>query len=545
MSHKGISRRKKGKKQHICYDIQAFLKDGLWLFVSIYMFLIIVVHPFYYTQGYARIGTDKYEFFYRTGLVAFVCILPLVGIYLALSFFIQYRLEKSEEFPFGKLSLTDKFVLGYGAAVLLSYFFSEYRDAGVYGDVWKGTIGWFMGACSQLMFVGIYFAVSRFWKKSKVLPVLWLPVLLVVFLLELANRFGVRPIEMENASPGFISTIGNINWYCGYIVILLFGMMYYFWADAEKNTYVRIGLAVWLTIGFASLITQGSLSGLLALGAGFLCLYLLSMSSGERVEQVLACLVCLGLACCGVYFLRGRFEEKYTYQDPVWDYLTNHPLAVVILILGLAGWGMVKYWNTEKKAPVKAYTYVGYGMCGLAGIGMLVYIILLTVNTKLPGSLGALSENTWFTFDNSWGSSRGATLIAAWKCFADQDLWSKIVGVGPDAMVMYINSEKNPQLYALVREVFGSLNLTNAHNEWLTILVNEGLFGLITYAGIMISAMVRFLKAGRECALTGACGMAVLAYTVNNMVSFQQAMAATTLFLVLGIGEACMRSRTT
>ena len=119
------------------------------------------------------------------------------------------------------------------------------------------------------------------------------------------------------------------------------------------------------------------------------------------------------------------------------------------------------------------------------------------------------------------------------------------MGVGPDAMVMYINSEKNPQLYALVREVFGSLNLTNAHNEWLTILVNEGMFGLITYAGIMISAMVRFLKAGKECALTGACGMAVLAYTVNNMVSFQQAMAAATLFLVLGIGEACMRSHTT
>ncbi len=545
MSHKGISRKRKKGKQHICYDIQAFLREGLWFLVSIYMLLIIIVHPFYFTDGYSGIGTNKYEFFYNTGVAATVCILPLVCIYLGVSFYIKYKLKKEMDTPFCKLSVTDKFVLGYGATVLLSYFFSAYREVGAFGDVWKGTTGWFMGACSQLMFVGIYFVVSRFWEKSKVLPALWLPVLLVVFLLEIANRFSLRPIEMEGSSPWFISTIGNINWYCGYIVILLFGVMYYFWTDVEKKSYVRILLAIWLTIGFVSLVTQGSLSGLLALGAVMICLYMLSARDGERLEQFFACLLCLGLACSGVYFLRARFADKYNYKDPVWDYFTNHPLAVIILLVSLAAWGVVKYLNHKGKMEVKVSIYLGYVGCTLAGVGLLVYIVLLIINTKVPGSIGALSENPWFTFDNAWGSSRGATLIAAWKCFVDQDLWSKIVGVGPDAMVMYINSEKNPELYEMVREVFGRLNLTNAHNEWLTILVNEGLLGLITYAGIMISAIVRYLKGGRNCALTGACGMAVLAYTVNNMVSFQQAMAATTLFLVLGMGEACMRSRTT
>ena len=543
MSHKGISGKRKAKKQHICYDIRDFLKEGLWVLTGIYMFLIIAVHPFYFTDGYARIGTNKYEFFYNTGMVAVACILPLACIYLGLLLYIKYKLEKKEEEPFCELSLTDKFVLGYGGAVLLSYFFSAYRESGVYGDVWKGTTGWFMGACSQLMFVGIYFAVSRFWEKSKVLPALWLPVLLVVFLLQLANRFDLRPIEMKSASAGFISTIGNINWYCGYIVILLFGVLYYFWTDAEKKSGLRIGLACWLTIGFASLITQGSLSGLLALGAVILCLYLLSVKSGEGVEQFFACGICLGLACSGVYFWRTRYADKYNYVDPVWDYFTNHTLAVVILLVSLLGWGVVKYLNGKSRLPLKAFRYVGFAGSILAGLGLLVYILLLVLNTKIPGSIGALSENPWFTFNNEWGSNRGATFIAAWKCFADQDLWNKIVGVGPDGMVMYINSEKNPELYAMVREVFGSLNLTNAHNEWLTILVNEGMLGLITYAGIMVSAMVRYLKAGKNCALAGACGMAVLAYTVNNMASFQQAMAAPTLFLVLGMGEACVRSR--
>lgn len=93
----------------------------------------------------------------------------------------------------------------------------------------------------------------------------------------------------------------------------------------------------------------------------------------------------------------------------------------------------------------------------------------------------------------------------------------------------------------MVQENFGKLTLTNAHCEWLNVLVNCGLFGLITYAGMMLSAMIRFLKARDVCPLAAACGFAVLAYIVHNMVSFQQTMSAVTVFLFMGMGEAYIR----
>jgi hypothetical protein len=43
--------------------------------------------------------------------------------------------------------------------------------------------------------------------------------------------------------------------------------------------------------------------------------------------------------------------------------------------------------------------------------------------------------------------------------------------------------------------------------------------------------------------MAGACGFAILAYTVNNLFSFQQAFSAVTVFIVLGMGETFVRNK--
>ena len=89
----------------------------------------------------------------------------------------------------------------------------------------------------------------------------------------------------------------------------------------------------------------------------------------------------------------------------------------------------------------------------------------------------------------------------------------------------------------MVHDRFGGNRLTNAHNEWLTVLVDIGVLGLVSYAGMMITAIRDFLRAGENKMLVGACGICVLAYTVNNMFSFQQVMNISTVFVIMGIGE--------
>ena len=526
------SKRKQKKKPDLLQDIQILLEDALNVLASLYMLLIMVVMPFYFTDGYARIGTNKYEFLYKTSTIIGTVMLPIVCLYVGFCLYVHFKrktLGKLWE-RFKEISLTDWFAIGYGVVVVISYACSAYKQGTPVGDPLKGAIGWYMGMSTQLIFVAVYFMVSRFWKGQKWMPALWVPVTFVQFVLALLNRFEVRPIEMKNATPEFISTIGNMNWYCGYIVILFSGILYYIWAKRTQKQSMRLLLGVWLTFGFASMMTQGSQSGILALGVVLVMLYLYSMKNGEDLQVFFYCLLCMGVACLGTYILRSLFEERYNYEDAISQLLTFSPLAMVIFVVAVVMCVGIWYLQKKDRVPVKVFIVLGYAGCGAVMLAVVVFLVLGVLNTKNPGSIGALSELSVFIFDYEWGSLRGATWAAGVICFRDQSLLGKLVGVGPDSMGSYIHSGVNPEMLAMVKEYFNSLSLTNAHCEWLTALVNTGLLGMVCYAGLMLSAIVRFLKVRKA-----------LAYTINNLVSFQQSMSTITVFLVLGMGEAYLR----
>ena len=64
--HKVISNKRKQKtKPDLLKDILQLLEMGMNMAVTFYLLLMIIVLPFYFTDGYAKIGTNKYEFFYK------------------------------------------------------------------------------------------------------------------------------------------------------------------------------------------------------------------------------------------------------------------------------------------------------------------------------------------------------------------------------------------------------------------------------------------------------------------------------------------------
>jgi len=548
--HKVISKKRKQKKKtDLLTGVSQIMEVGLHMAVTFYMLLMIVLLPFYYTEGYAQIGTDKYNFFYKG-----TCIVGITFLIFWMGYMVTKIAIYKREGGFGgikealiqwyrKLSVPDLFVLGYALVVLLSYLFSDYKAGTDFGNALVGVNRWYLGLLTQLFLVGVYFAVSRFWQKNKWLPALWIPVTFVVFGLGYLNRFDVYPIEMKNTTIEFLSTVGNMNWYCGYIVIIFFGGLYYLWSMPEKITWVNTVLGVWMTVGFASLVTQGSRSGVLALVVMLLVLYLFSMKKEEKLLLFFACCMSLGFACMVTCMIRSFLPERFNYSDGLTDLLTFSPLAFVLL--GGTSLVCLLFVGLQKKGklPMKLFTILGYVACGAAALAITAFVVLGLVNTAQPGSLGKLSEVSALTFNEEWGSYRGATWAAGVQCFADQDLLGKLLGVGPDSMAMYLQSGANPELQDMLKECFKGRMLTNAHCEWLTVLVNNGLLGMICYAGLFVSAIVRFLKAGKTNPLAGACGFAILAYTVNNLFSFQQALSAVTVFMVLGMGEAFIREK--
>ncbi len=519
-------------------SFNGFLCD---IVISAYMCAVLVVLPLY-NKGYAQIGTEKENFFRKTMTYGGKALLP---VFVLWAVFRLITVIRAKELPgiralparlWKDLSSTDKFAALYGTAVLLSYLFTNYREEALWG-----TASWRMGMWTQLGAVIVYFMISRMWQWKRWIPALVLPVSAVVFSLGYVNKFCLFPIDPQFINTSFISTIGNINWYCGYLVTILFGGVYLLWRMEERMSWKKVLLMVYVTIGFASLATQGSSSGIVTFAVVMFVLFGMSVRDSGRMEVFWQEMTMFSGACLVTWVLRkiNVFSQELVMEG-ITDLLTFSAASIIMTILSGTILYLIHRARRNISYPEKMLHRI---YCGIAIVVpvIIVLILLLTLMNTLAG--GAFTSNItdpdvakWLTFNVSWGSARGGTWAAGAKCFWEADFLHKIFGVGPDCLYAFLSNEGSTGLQTMVQERFGGSRLTNAHNEWLTILVDMGVLGLISYAGMMISAIRDFLHAGEKSVLVGACGICLLAYTVNNMFSFQQVMNISVVFVIMGIG---------
>ena len=514
--------------------------------ISIYLCVTLVVLPLY-NRGYAQIGTDKENFFIKTLTYAGKGLLPLFLLWLIFRLVTAVQRKELPELRaipgslWKSLGVTDKFAALYGISVVLSYVFTRYREEALWG-----TASWRMGMWMQLGAIIVYFMVSRMWQRKDWIVALILPVSAIVFFLGYMNKFQLCLVDKEIINSSFISTVGNINWYCGYLVTVLFGAIYLLRME-EHFTWKKWVLMIYVAIGFASLATQGSSSGIVTFAVVMFVLFGMSVADRTKMEcfwQEMtlfsgACLVTYALRICNVF-------SRELIQEGITDVLTFSAVSIIMTIVSATMLWVVHRVGRAQRYSEKVWRRIYRGIAIAVPAIIVLGLLLILINTVLGGALtGNVTDPeliNWLTFDSDWGSARGATWAAGARCFWEADFLHKIFGVGPDCMYSFLANEGSADLQNMVNERFYGNRLTNAHNEWLTILVNTGVLGLVSYAGMMISAIRNFLHAGKKSALVGACGFCVLAYTVNNMFSFQQVMNISTMFVIMGIGGNGLRA---
>lgn len=508
--------------------------------------LILVIMPFYFRQGYTSIGSDK-SYFLRTGCrTLYKVILPVWGVALLWKLGIQLSRSRKEK-CYGIKMLWNKndfragdlFVLCYGISAVLAYLGSPYRGTALWG-----TKGWYMGMIPQLAFVALYFLISRY------LPVFLARLLLAValaassgtFILGYLNRFDVWPIPMENSGLStYISTIGNINWFCGYMVAVFLAGIGLLWLDRGDNKWKRLSLMVYCFIGFAIAGVQGSDSGVVAIVLVLLVLYELTVKQRGDMKNFLLLTLLLGLSGIFTCIVIALFPGKLTFSSSMGIRLVNSPLpftltAMSLFLLRASGpqSRIKKQVHSFYEISAKVLKYLVPGI-------LLLIIVLIVCNTLYPGSIGPLSEFSVFTFDNSWGSHRGASWKIGLKAFGEQDFLHKLIGIGPDCMADFLYQDGSTALKQIAKEAFKNKRLTNAHSEAITILLQMGILGAISYTGMMYCQIRDGLRARKECSFSAACSLCVMGYFLNNIWSFQQSMSTATIFVIMGLGRRVLR----
>lgn len=591
----------KKKQRSLAADIQTVL---LWVLRGISFFYLImmgVVLPFYYhpETSYMTIGSGKAEFYnkwaFGTAKAAGVFLL-LYLLTTAVRQFLLWKKDSSRKTGgaslraaiktgcqnfWQSLTGTELFAACYIAALCISYLLTDYPEFAK-----MGADGWNMGFWPQILFLFFFLLLERTLTTgmAKAGIGLMLSASTVVFLLGLLNRYGVNPLHMESSGPGFISTIGNINWYCGYWSVLfpvccgifLFrekvlpgsrsahtGALQQRGASAQRTPasvlydFLPVFSGIAVVIGFATGVSQGSDSGLLVLAAITLILGCFAGKEKEGLRHFIELLLLFCVSLTGLFALQHLFPERNKYQTAGYLFLTGKPWGLIfgVLLLCLYFFLFIRKKNCAngRTKTVENYrdnklmgtadrgivwTYRAWQiLTGLSAAALVLYIGLLIINTTHPGVIPALDGNALFTFNTSWGSSRGATWSIGIHTFLAQNFGHRLFGVGPDSMAAYLYQSDNSTLLAEVRATFGDKRLTNAHGEWITVLVNTGLMGLLSFAAMIISA-VGTLFSRKQKTLAKACGLAVLCYTLHNIFSFEQMMNISQMYLVMGIGMA-------
>ena len=508
----------------------------LWVVISAYF----VILPLYLKNGYEMVATNKYLCFTTISKISAIVLGTFVVLYFA-----TWGMYKEELAAFKPLAKIDISVLAFIVIAFVSYLISSHKVEGEKEDFWffegafYGTSGWFMGFMTYLILVALYFVISRFLRYS---DKIWIPALVtatLVFVLGIINGYGAYPIEMALQRSGLVSTIGNINWYAGFQSVLL--PIFYGFYIMAKEPIKRLLFAVLILTADTALLVNGSDS----IVFGFLIMSLVylicSVKSEKKLTQFFEVTVLFLFAGLIVRILDEIFPGQKAKASDLASVFNDGAVSIILLIAFCGLVFFFRYRALSKKEYSEKTGLLIKRVLIITSVSILsLLIILITVNTKTNGALPLIGDSPAFIFNDDWGSSRGATWSLGLKTFADLPFISKLFGAGPDCF--YFAMEDDPEAFAIAADIFGSSRLTNAHCEIITLLVNVGILGTLSFLAICYFSIREFLSRADKNPLMLAFSLSIVLYLANNVFSFEQLLNIPFLFLVIAIGASCIAS---
>ncbi len=193
-------------------------------------------------------------------------------------------------------------------------------------------------------------------------------------------------------------------------------------------------------------------------------------------------------------------------------------------ILGTAGALMLMFpaLLSDRKKRMIAFAIV-------ASLIVAVIAVIYFFGSGLSGTPGEFYELLHGNIDDMFGSGRIYIWRTLWPLVGERPLF----GAGPDTLSLRSTAEfagidysHNAYLHSVV---------DNAHNEYLGILLNLGVFGLIAYLGMLVSVFICWLRRAPENLAAAICGSAVCGYSIQAFFNIDSPVTTVFFWLLLGM----------
>ncbi len=589
VQEKTEERRIKQEKERLERNVE-IVQNGLPIkilnvLLYIYLFLLLVGTPLYVHDAFNDIGSSKWNWYayISFGYVEYPFIVLIPGFQIiALGLFIWYMADAGikgvfkEIFNPKKLIVTDWCVIVWMVWSVLSAIMAP--DKGV---VLWGFPGWYMGMIAQVSFGWLYFLVSRFLKggeKAVTYVFCCITVALIIAgTIGVLHRHGidvfglyentwgdesiahnwtfpdgsyaesVRPIRYIN----FLSTVGQSSWYGMWlcpVVPIAAGLFCY-----GSNIALRLIGFLGSMVGAMAIVTSCSANAI----AGMAIFLLVYCWGAFRSRVQLTRFMGLLLAMCAswqiLHVLLLCFPDSLFHYNEKMNYFlfTGKPMPWITMAFGAVFLFLLllSKKNGEGKEPEKKekglviVRNTVFGFLAAAVFGLALYIALNTTG-KLPESLR--SDSQYLVMDLHWGQFRMEMWVVSLKCFFEKilaDPQRLFFGMGPDSMYLIFQdlSEKLKEMWLQLAEKLkitdeNQTYLTNAHNEWLTMIINLGVVGGLVYVGMFVTAGIKTFRRFMDHPVIVPCAAAMCGYVAGVLFSHQEALAAPVVYIIMAVG---------
>ena len=304
----------------------------------------------------------------------------------------------------------------------------------------------------------------------------------MVSLIAILQYIGFNPFNMYQDGIGthnvsFIGTIGNIAFVSAFYCIYLTVSMATFVFLENDKTYRKIIHLLSIYMGFFIFEVLDVLGGAVAFSATLVFTIPFIITNSKRLSRLLVvgAMILLGYLTNIIvnpvyYYDIGKLKLDFQINE-----IAIMLFVIITIFIGLAYILKNREFDLSKNKKVIKTFYMAVFICILIGI-VAIYFINFT-----DGFLYEIHEILHGNFDDDFGTYR----IFLWKRSLSLVKDYPIIGTGPDTFAVRFMAKYTQDVAEL-----GELTINDtAANSYLTILVNTGFLGVIsylTYIGLQI-----------------------------------------------------------
>lgn len=471
-------------------------KNNIFLYICslIYIAVAFIIFPLIIHNGLFDVSRTKYYFFITFSFIfVWIC---LVYTIISKSYKIMFR-----------LSVYNICLLSFLLINIISFVCSSYKNISLYGSSGRmfGLIT-IISICLSCFFISRLFVITE-----KHIFIICTGSCLVA-VIGILNFCGIDPFRIYTRMvsyqrDAFIGTIGHCNIYSSFFS-LTFPICFIMSINSCKNRFFYFACTI---INFMAMLSANSDSIYISSLVCFIAAFFYTDSKNKAAKMF--CMMIILILVAKLYGIIYLITGNNRLVDSLTAFIMFNPFVYIVCgILGLALIFLMLYHGSHYKIIICT-------ACIFAAVSG-IFFLYKFVNADM------------FHFNDHWGNNRGfiwKTCLSLFnRHYSTKDL---LFGCGPDCIKPLIEK------YYLSDIVFGRFEtFNNAHNELIQYLLVNGIFGVLSYIGILSSTICKF-NHNNKTPVTISLFAAMLCYFAQSLFNINQIMTTPLFFIIVALNN--------